>query len=272
MKSLFFIIALLITTLLSAATVDTVTIYSNSMHKSHQCVVIKPDGYKKKKNQFPVVYLLHGFSGNYADWIKKVPGIKAAADAQQIIIVCPDGNYSSWYFDSPIDSNWRYETYITAEVVPYIDQHYRTLATPASRAITGLSMGGHGGLFLGLRHRDLFGACGSMSGGVDINASRRQFDIVKRIGDTVVNAGNWKEYSVFYMIDQYKDTRQKIIFDCGTEDFYYPANHQFHEKLLGLHIPHDYTERPGQHNWAYWNNAVQYQLLCFGMFFRNGAA
>lgn len=250
-----------------AAKVDTVSIYSASMHREIKCVVIKPAAYKKKNKQFPVVYLLHGYSGWYSNWLLRVPQLKDHADELGLMIVCPDGGYSSWYFNSPLDSSIRYETHITAEVVPYIDAHYRTLAVPEARAITGLSMGGHGGLFLGLRHPELFGACGSMSGGVDINASRLKYDIAKRIGDTVNYVQNWKDYSVYYMVEKYRNTKQKIIFDCGTADFYYEPNRRFHEKLLALGIEHDYTERPGKHDWAYWTNAVPYQLYFFSVYF-----
>ena len=51
------------------------------------------------------MYLLHGYSGNYVDWIIKVPAIKQYADQDSIIIVCPDGHYNSWYFDAPMDFN-----------------------------------------------------------------------------------------------------------------------------------------------------------------------
>src|SRR5258705_11212413 len=75
-----FIVLLFLFHFSKSATVDTVSIYSNAMHKAFNCVVIKPDSYKKKKNQFPVVYLLHGFSGTNSDWIKKVPQIKNEVD------------------------------------------------------------------------------------------------------------------------------------------------------------------------------------------------
>ena len=64
-----------------AGTVDTIIIRSNAMNKDIKCVVIKPDSYKKQKKKFfPVVYLLHGHSGNYANWIKQVPALKEHAD------------------------------------------------------------------------------------------------------------------------------------------------------------------------------------------------
>lgn len=250
-----------------AATVDTVAVFSDAMHKSINCVVIKPAGYKKKKDHFPVVYLLHGYSGKYSDWIIKVPRLKEQADISNIIIVCPDGGFSSWYFDSPVDSTYKYETHVATEVVNFIDKNYRTIADKAHRAITGLSMGGHGGLFLAFRHENIFGAAGSMSGGVDLNESRNRFDIMKRIGDTTLNAKNWHYYSVVNLIENYSNATIKIIFDCGVNDFFIGGNRLLHKKMMELKIPHDYIERPGQHNWDYWKNAVEFQLYYFKMFF-----
>ena len=254
-----------------AASADTVSIYSNAMHKAFKCVVVKPSSYKKKYKSFPVVYLLHGYSGDYSNWITLVPSIKKYADDYQLLIVCPDGGFSSWYFDSPVDSSMKYETYIGTEVPAWIDNNYHTIKNRNARAITGLSMGGHGGLFLGFRHADFFGACGSMSGGVNLHPSYSKFDIALRIGDTLTHAKNWDDYSVCNVIDHYPKDSLKIIIDCGTEDFFYDINAALHAKLVRLHIPHDYIERPGEHNWNYWANAVQYQLLFFHNYFLSAA-
>jgi len=267
MKKLLLPIALFVINSSNGATVDTVSIYSNAMHTPFNCVVIKPDSYKKTKNEFPVVYLLHGYSGKYSDWITKVPSLKTEADQLQILVVCPDGGFSSWYFDSPIDSSMRYETYIALEVPDYIDQHYRTIKSRDARAITGLSMGGHGALFLSFRHADIFGACGSMSGGVDLNDSKAKFDVMKRLGDTIQNAENWQKYSVLHVIENRPKDTLAIIFDCGVNDFFYEGNKSLHKKMLELKIQHDYIERPGQHDWNYWSNAVEYELLFFRTYF-----
>ena len=95
-----------------AATVDTALTHSIIMNKDIKCVVIKPSSYDGKRN-FPVVYLLHGYSDNYDGWVTKVPAIKQYADQDSIIIVCPDGHFNSWYMDAPMDSAVRYETYIS---------------------------------------------------------------------------------------------------------------------------------------------------------------
>lgn len=249
-----------------AAEVDTVSIYSKAMQKEFKCVVIRP----KTKKALPVVYLLHGHSGKYSNWIMKVPQLKEYADKMGLMIVCPDGHISSWYYDSPVDSSMRYETYIGKEVPDYIDAHYNTIRDRRARAITGLSMGGHGGLFIGFRHADEFGACGSMSGGVDLKNMKKSYEISKRIGDTINYKDNWINYSVSHVIETYPKDSLAIIIDCGTEDFFYPINRELHDKMLKLKIPHDYIERPGKHDWIYWGNAVEYQLLYFRNYFEKG--
>lgn len=246
-----------------AATVDTVAIYSNSMHRKVKTVIISPAAYQQSDKRFPVVYLLHGAFGSYANWITKVPHIQQLADQYQMMIVCPDGGYTSWYFDSPVDSTFRFETFVGTEVPQYMDANYRTIADRKGRAITGLSMGGHGGLFLAFRHADLYSACGSTSGALHVSVITQRYDVEKRLGDTAINRKYWHDWSVLNVIDQYPKDSLDIIIDCGTEDRVLPMNRAVHEKLLKLKIPHDYTERPGEHNWAYWNTSIDYQLLFF---------
>ena len=167
----------------------------------------------------------------------------------------------------------RFETYIGIEVPAYIDSHYSTINNRSARAIAGLSMGGHGALFIAMRHPELFGACGSMSGGVDLNDSRNRFDVYKRIGDTIKYASNWINYSVLNTVVDYKRRIENkkdsmlMIIDCGVDDFFFQGNQRLHKKMIDLKIPHEYIERPGNHSWMYWKNAVRYQLFYFRNFF-----
>jgi len=250
-----------------AAIVDTVEIRSNAMNRSRKCVVITPGKTKKVKDLYPTVYLLHGFGGNYSNWITRVPQLAAYADEYKTVIVCPDGEFSSWYYDSPVDSNMRYETYVAKEIPAYIEANYPVIKDRKARAISGLSMGGHGGLFLGFRHANFFGACGSMSGALVIEYITRGFQVEKRLGDTT-NKKRYYEYSIMKEMENYgKADSLAIIMDCGTEDFIIEMSREAHKKMLSLKIPHDYIERPGKHDWKYWANAVQYQLLFFRNYF-----
>ena len=251
-----------------AATVDTVSIYSAAMKKEYKCVVINPAASQNEDQSFPVVYLLHGHSGWYANWIIRVPELKDYADQYKLIIVCPDGGFNSWYMDSPLDSTVRFETYISKEVPAYIEKYYPVIKNRKARAVTGLSMGGHGGLFLAFRNAEVFGACGSMSGGVDLRPFPKSWQLSRLLGDTIQHADNWNNYSAVNVIDKKPTDSLAIIIDCGTEDFFYKVNKALHEKMIQLKIAHDYIERPGKHDWNYWRNAVKYQLLYFREYFQ----
>jgi S-formylglutathione hydrolase FrmB len=267
MRKLFLLVLFSFTLLsVQAAIVDTVWIESKAMKKSFRCVVIQPTTSSPQKAPYPVTYLLHGYGGWYANWIIRVPALKDYADRYQMLIVCPEGN-NDWYLNSPEIDSLQWETYIAVEIPAYIDNHYPTKANRDSRAITGLSMGGHGGLYLGLKHSNTFGACGSMSGGVDLNFRKNSWSLLRLLGDTIQYAQRWIDYSVTGLADKIKPGASEIIIDCGTEDFFFGINEKLHQQLTTRGIPHEYTTRPGKHDWNYWRNAVAFQLLFFHHFF-----
>ncbi|MBM1106240.1 esterase family protein [Aurantibacter crassamenti] len=255
-----FISALCITT--ARAQIDTLMVFSKAMNKTIPNLVISPDNYSKEKAEKPVLYLLHGASGNYTDWFAKVPEIQAYANEYDMIIVCPDGDVTSWYFDSPIDSKIQYETYVSKELVESVDKKYNTIADKKGRAITGLSMGGHGAFYLAFKHQDVWGSAGSMSGGVDIRPFPNNWDIAKRLGTYAEHKEVWEENTVINMV-YLLNGDLNIIFDCGYDDFFYHVNKNLHEKLVERNIAHDYIERPGSHNWEYWANAIKYHFVYF---------
>lgn len=251
-----------------AASVDTIAIFSNAMHKSIKCVVVTPDSYKDKQEHYPVVYILHGHSGNYSDYVKKIPAIVAMADVYQEILVFPDGGFNSWYLDSPVDSTVRFETYVGKEIPSWIDQHYRTKASRRYRAITGLSMGGHGALYLAIRHQDTFGAAGSMSGGVDFRPFPNNWQLAAKLGVYRGHESNWDQNVVVNQLPGLKNDTLSLIIDCGVKDFFIDVNRQLHQRLMEQGISHDYIEREGGHSWDYWSNSIMYQLFYFNRFFK----
>ncbi|WP_114791208.1 alpha/beta hydrolase-fold protein [Niabella yanshanensis] len=265
-KSAVWLLALtLFCNIVSASKVDTVLTRSTAMKKDIKAVVITPDSYNKSK-QYPVVYLLHGYSGSYANW-PKAAAVRESADRLDQIIVCADGGFGSWYWDSPVDPSFKYETYVSQELVAWVDAQYSTIKNPKGRAIAGLSMGGHGALYLAIKHPDVFGATGSMSGGVDIRPFPNNWDMAKRLGKYAEAPDLWEKNTVINMLHLIQPKTLSIIVDCGTEDFFYEVNQELHRQLSYRNIPHDYITRPGGHTCPYWENAVKYQLLFFHNFF-----
>ena len=261
---------------LRAAKVDTLEVQSTVMQKKIKIVVAVPDAYRKSRSSYPVLYLLHGGSGSYKDWLSKTPDksiVKNMADQYNLIIVMPDAGPVSYYFDSPRDKSSQYETFITKEVIAAVDNRYRTLEKREGRVIAGLSMGGHGALFLSTRHPDLYCAAGSMSGVMNINTStwkvpndfrklrRERFE--QLLGEPKDTLNPYPGYTLVTMTDDVKKSGLKIIFDCGVDDFLIEPNRDFHQKLLQNGTPHDYIERPGGHTWEYWQNALPYQMIFF---------
>jgi S-formylglutathione hydrolase FrmB len=262
-KLLLFILTCTGSTAAFAERFDTVKTFSAAMQKEIPAVVILPDNFSTAKT-YPVVYVLHGHGESYK---RKFCDMSKLADTYDFIIVSPDGGYGSWYFDSPVDSSFRYETYISRELIEFIDKTYPVIKSPKGRAITGNSMGGHGALYLAFRHQDVFGAAGSMSGGVDIRPFPNNWDIAKRLGTYADNPDNWEKNTVVNLVHLLVPNSLALIFDCGTGDFFYKVNCQLHEKLSDMNIPHDFISRPGRHDYAYFCTAVHYQMLFFHKYF-----
>lgn len=264
--NLLILFFLLITSITKAANVDTVKVYSLSMNKNVEVVFIQPERKVHNKEHFPVVYLLHGYGGDAKSWLHIKPELPEISDKMGIVFVCPDGE-NSWYWDSPLNSSYRYETFISTELVQYTDENYPTIAKREGRAITGLSMGGHGALWNAIRHKDIFGAVGSTSGGVDIRPFPTKWDMNKQLGDFVRNHNLWEEHTVINLVKTLKNRELAIIIDCGEKDFFIEVNKNLHSWLLAHEIEHDFITRPGRHNGEYWNNSIDYQLIFFRKYF-----
>lgn len=248
---------------------DTITVASQFIDPAMKVTVIVPEQYFDNAGErYPVVYLLNGFGGDNTQWTEQTKApLDSLASAYGMIFVCPDGR-NSWYWDSPVDPKMQMESFITKTLVPHIDANYRTKADSAHRAITGLSMGGHGGLWLGIRHSDIFGNAGSTSGGVDIRPFPKNWTMAERIGPYENNQDVWDNHTVINLVPTLKPGQLNIIFDCGVNDFFFQVNESLHRALLDANIPHDYISRPGAHTHPYWRNAILYQIQYFNQQFR----
>lgn len=277
-KSNFFILIgiLLFSSLLAySETINKQQLSSNLYHvnfsssylggRSESMLLIVPDNYQQNKQlRYPSVYLLHGYSGNYRDWVKNYESqLVKTANQDQIILIMPDGLYGSWYLNSPISESSQYASMFVNQLIPAVDNNFRTIATRDKRAISGLSMGGYGSFYLAGTHPELFGAVGGMSGVYTLKDSHSNSAWVVLGKDQ----SKWESFNVDNYLPQFKKYNTAIIFDVGTEDYLLPTARRLHSEMLEEHIKHNYGEAPGVHDWNYWLNSIDYQLLFFHRYF-----
>jgi S-formylglutathione hydrolase FrmB len=241
---------------------------SKCMNKSHKAMVFLPDNYFDTNDSFPVVYLLHGYSGHFDDWNRHEPNLQKYASKYKIIIVTPEGNFDRWYINSPIDTMSKYETYIGLEVPQWIDDNYKTKKGKKFRAITGLSMGGHGALTIASDYPEYYGAAGSISGALDLRPFSEKWNLKELLGDIEVKPSVWFLYSFYGKIFRLdRDKQPSIIIDCGESDFFFDVNIKVHNLLVDKQIRHEFRFRPGGHTWDYWLESLPMHLDFFSKFF-----
>ncbi|GAA0584740.1 alpha/beta hydrolase-fold protein [Paractinoplanes ferrugineus] len=138
--------------------------------------VYTPPGYAESGDQrYPAIYVIQGYSGHVGMWANRVPfrqpfietadAVFANGEAPGCILVYVDAWTAyggSQFVDSP--GTGAYHSYLCDEVVPWVDAHFRTLAAPASRAISGKSSGGFGAMITPMLRPDLFGAFATHAG------------------------------------------------------------------------------------------------------------
>lgn len=266
MKRIFILLPFLLWSLsLFAARIDTVAVFSPGMQRDIPAVVVVPDA-AAAGQRLPVLYLLHGYGGSHLAWLK-VTDLRPLADGFGMIFVCPDGE-NSWYWDSPLDPRSQFETFVSKELVDWVDARYPTIPAREGRAITGLSMGGHGALWIALRHKERFGAAGATSGGVDIRPFPDAWEMKRQLGERDEYPERWDAHTVIEQVDSLKNGDLALIFDCGYEDFFYGVNLALHDKLLKRGVGHDFQVRPGGHDATYWATSLPSQLVFFHRYFR----
>jgi enterochelin esterase family protein len=139
-----------------------------------------------------------------------------------------DRNYSA----ISAEGQTRYNNYIASELVDYVDANYRTIASPQSRAIAGISMGGRIATMTALQHPQRFGIVGAFSAALRMDSN-----------DAVGAAAGSPTY--FYV-------------SCGTADSLLSASQEFVKRLAEQKLAHEYHEIPGgQHAWNVWDEELR---------------
>jgi S-formylglutathione hydrolase FrmB len=280
--------------------VKTVEFEAPSVGRKMKYNIALPRRYAETDDRYPVLYLLHGLTSNYTAWARL--GAGRAGRAYDLIVVMPDvGNswYANWAESESGQKN-AWEDFIITDLIGHVDSTYRTLARREGRAINGLSMGGYGGLMLGLKHPDMFCSVGSHSGAVAFakgaaNRLRSGEDLARLKGNRTPSetpnpdigiegfssqaerTPKGKLFTKPEEADAYdpfklvlavpKERLPHIYVDCGTDDRLLKSNQDFVKLLMDNKIPFTYAESGGGHVPAYWSRevghsmAVQYQII-----------
>jgi Putative esterase len=151
--------------------IDSQALTGNPLRDPHRrpLYVYTPPGYDADpERRYPAVFIIQGMTGQLDMWRSRkafMPTVLEAVDAwfarpgtEPAVVAFVDAWTSyggSQFVDSP--GTGRYHTYLCDEVVPFVDEHYRTLADAAHRGIAGKSSGGYGAMITPMLRPDLFG-------------------------------------------------------------------------------------------------------------------
>jgi len=231
--------------------------------------ILYPPSYQNPENRerrYPVIYLLHGLSGESGNWLEKT-GVAQYAMRYDLFIVMVDGA-NGWYTDSATKPADKYESYILRELIPDVEKRFRVSTQREGRAIAGLSMGGYGAIKFGLKHPEMFALAASMSGAFTA-ASWTEKDLKDPgvMRDSVLQTFGPPGSPTRAANDVIRLAREVpanqistlpfLYIDCGTEDFLFNDSREFASLLVGLKIPHEYRQLPGTHSWPYWDAELQ---------------
>ena len=212
---------------------------SQSLAETLDFLIYLPPCYDEHVGQhYPVLYLLHGQTYTNDQWVRLgapylADRLIAAGDAPPLIIVMP------------YDSSWKQPTEyefaeaLTEELIPYVDAHYRTIASRGQRAIGGLSRGAGWAIHLGLTHPDLFGAFGAHSPVVFWTDGPHLREWLKAIPP---------------------DLLPRIYLDIGKDDQELQTALGLEDILNQQNIPHEWHLYPGFHEESYWRAHVEEYL------------
>jgi putative tributyrin esterase len=215
-----------------------VNYFNKALQKEVAFYALLPDR-QSKPGPYPVYYLLHGMSDDYTAWLRWT-SIERYVRNLPLIVVLPDGDRCRY---SDIPDGPQYEKALIADLIPYVDSTFPTIASREGRVIGGLSMGGYGSMKLALKYPEMFCSVASHS-----SAFRMKTD------------GKTQDASdcCFALAEKLVGKQLPAIrFDCGVEDFLIQHNRDFHAHLVKLGLAHEYLEFPGAHTWDYWDVHVQ---------------
>ena len=276
-RSLLFVILLIVAGNVTAQTVsnapandqiETVQFHSRLVKALLPYGVVLPTEYKSptaRLVRYPVIYLLHAYTGHYSSWHKN-PDVAAWANRYRVIIVTPEGN-EGWYTDSATVPTNKYESYVVKELIPDVDRRYRTVASRQGRSIAGFSMGGFGAVKFAVKYPATFVFAASLAGGMDLaSITETRLNELGRVGRSIAAAFGPMDsatrsandlFGILNKLTAAAAARVPYLYiACGDKDSTVESNRNFIELLSRLHIAHEYHELSGGHDLAIFRDRV----------------
>ena len=224
--------------------------------------------YPRKRAPFKTLYLLHGITGNHADWISQTR-IQHWAEKRGIAVVMPSG-YNAFYLDQP-DTHNLFGRFVGSEMVEVTRSMFSLSTRREDTFIGGISMGGYGALRNGLKNCETFGGVIGISSamvidGVEQIISEEPFFLSRpflesTFGDLAHVMGSDKDPGRLAADLVYCDRpRPRVYMTCGTSDPLLTPNRALAERLRGTGLDVTYREGNGGHDWDFWNEALPQAL------------
>ncbi len=284
---LFFVLLISTSTFAQQGVIrESLKVKSKLLGKEVKYNIYLPADYDKTNRNYPVLYLLHGYSDDETGWTQFGQAQEIAdktinsGDAPPMIIVMPDAEVT-WYMNT-YDNKGRYEEFFTDEFIPYIDASYRTRAKKEFRAVAGLSMGGFGTLLYATKHPELFASASALSAAVRTDEEmiampdeRWESRYATIYGPNLKGKARLTDFyyknSILKIIETANPEKLKTVryyIDCGDDDALVKGNMVLHASLMDKGIPHEFRVRDGAHTWTYWRTALPEVLKFTGQSFR----
>lgn len=223
---------------------------------------LTPDGRLPEEKKFKTLYLLHGFLGNYTDWVSGTR-IQRWAEERDLAVVMPSGD-NAFYVDRPATGNC-YGEFIGEELVEITRRMFPLSRKREDTFIGGLSMGGFGAMRNGLKYRDTFGAIISFSGVLELlkvtpsSVSRRMNMEFEEglFGD--LEEASASDKNPIWLAKQLagKPNLPDVYIACGKEDHLITHSRNFRDLLVDCGFSVTYEEGPGGHEWDFWDTYIK---------------
>lgn len=220
--------------------------------------------------QMKSLYLLHGYAGNYMDWMCGTK-IQELSQRFNIAVFMPSGN-NSFYLDDP-DKYENYGEYVGEELPEFTRKMFRLSDSVQDTWIGGLSMGGYGAIRNGLKYSKTYGRIIALSSALITNRVAKipvgykdgiaDYSYYTRVfGNLSILLGSDKDpFALYSSVRESNGSIPKMYIACGTEDFLIEENREYSQFLKTQNADITYVEGPGDHNWDFWNEYVEKGVL-----------